>query len=162
MSQRPAQIAVVVPARDEERCLPRGLAGLDAARHLLEAHQVDPPVVRVVVVLDRCTDGTAQIAATWPRVEVVTTGAGLVGVARAAGIEHVLRGTDPAAVWIACTDADSVVPVNWLVTQLRGAEGGADVLLGTVRPDPIELTAPVMQRWLAAHDLARGDSHIPG
>src|ERR1700712_1976186 len=162
MSQRPAQIAVVVPARDEQLCLPRCLAGLDAARHLLEVCRGDPPMVRVVVVLDRCTDGSEHIAANWPGVEVLVCDAGRVGAARAAGVAAVLRGTDPAAVWIACTDADSVVPVNWLVTQLRGAEGGADLLLGTVRPDPIELTAPVMQRWLAAHDLARGDSHIHG
>ena len=162
MSQRPAQIAVVVPARDEQLCLPRCLAGLDAARHLLEVCRVDPPTVRVVVVLDRCTDGSEHIAANWPGVEVLVCDAGRVGTARAAGVAAVLRGTDPAAVWIACTDADSVVPVNWLVTQFGAAQSGADVLLGTVRPDPAELPAPLLRRWLAAHDLTDGHSHVHG
>src|ERR1700712_3416761 len=136
MVDRPAQIAVVVPVRDEEQLLPRCLTALDAARRSIEMCQADPPLVRVVVVLDRCTDGSAQIAASWPRIEIVTIDAGLVGVARAAGMEYGLRAPAPAAVCIACTDADSVVPANGLVTQLRGAQGGPDVLLGTVRPDP--------------------------
>ena len=162
MSQRPGQIAVVVPARDEQERLPRCLAGLDSARHHLQVCQVDPPVVRVVVVLDRCRDGTGQIAANWPGVEVLACAAGRVGAARAAGIAMVLQGTDPATVWIACTDADSLVPVNWLVTQLRAAESGAHVLLGTVRPDPAELPGPVLRRWVAAHDLTDGHRHIHG
>ena len=98
MSLRPAQIVVVVPARDQEEHLSRCLAGLDAARHRLGGCRVDPPVVRTVVVLDRCTDGTEPIAASSPGVEVLTCDARRVGAARAAGITAMLQGTDPAAV----------------------------------------------------------------
>ena len=38
----------------------------------------------------------------------------------------------PAAVWLAITDADSVVPPHWLRRQLRYASQGWDVVLGTV------------------------------
>jgi hypothetical protein len=41
-------------------------------------------------------------------------------------------GRDPAAVWLATTDADTVVPPGWLRRQLRYAERGWDVVLGTV------------------------------
>jgi hypothetical protein len=39
---------------------------------------------------------------------------------------------DPAAVWLATTDADTVVPPGWLQRQLRYAGQGWDVVLGTV------------------------------
>ena len=36
--------------------------------------------------------------------------------------------------WIANTDADTVVPPTWLTTQLRWADSGHDVVIGTVEP----------------------------
>jgi len=41
-------------------------------------------------------------------------------------------GTDPSAVWLATTDADTVVPPRWLRRQLEYADAGCDVVLGTV------------------------------
>jgi hypothetical protein len=41
-------------------------------------------------------------------------------------------GADPSAVWLATTDADTVVPPCWLRRQLRYAGQGWDVVLGTV------------------------------
>jgi hypothetical protein len=37
-----------------------------------------------------------------------------------------------SSIWLAYTDADSRVPEDWLVRQLRHARAGADVLVGTV------------------------------
>jgi len=90
--------------------------------------------VHLVVVADTCTDRTAAVARACGA-RVISTGARNVGAARAAGMTEMLRlaaGRDPAAVWLATTDADTVVPSGWLRRQLRYAERGWDVVLGTV------------------------------
>lgn len=155
-------LVVVVPARNEQERLPRCLRALqDAVGQLLQQR---PLVVRVVVVLDRCTDGTHGIAAGWPGVDVVVSGHGRVGAARALGIRHAVAavGGPSPAVWIACTDADSVVPADWLLTHLWHADRGADLVLGTVRPDPAELSDTAMKGWLDRHVLTDGHPHVHG
>ena len=109
-------------------CLPACLAALrDAARALrLPVH--------VVVVADACTDQTAAVARA-AGARVIGIRARRVGAARAAGMRELLRltsGADPAAVWLATTDADTLVPPDWLRRQLDYAIAGWDVVLGTV------------------------------
>ena len=162
-----ATIGVVVPARDEEGRLPRCLAGLDAAAGALQTADADPPRIRIIVVVDGSTDGTDRIASEWPGVEVVRSTAGRVGAARAAGVQQLLQtesavGAGAGTVWIACTDADSVVPEDWLSTQLLHARSGVDLLLGTVRPDPAELAAGVLAAYRLRHLIADGHPHIHG
>ena len=56
------RVVVVVPVRNEERLLGRCLATVQHAA--ARARAARPPVqVDVVVALDRCTDGSARIAA---------------------------------------------------------------------------------------------------
>jgi hypothetical protein len=60
---------------------------------------------------------------------------GMSGWRGLAGVQELLRrmaGTDPAAVWLVTTDADSLVPGDWLRRQLAYANQGWDVVLGTV------------------------------
>ena len=64
--------------------------------------------------------------------------------------------------WIACTDADSAVPADWLQTQLLHARSGVELLLGTVRPDPQELAAGVLAAWRLRHLIADGHPHVHG
>ncbi len=119
---------VVVPAHNEEQHLPACLAALRAA-----AGSVRIPV-HLLVVADACTDQTAAVA-TAHGAEVIEIRARNVGAARAAGMARLLRrtaDTDPAAVWLATTDADTVVPPGWLRRQLGYAAQGWDVVLGTV------------------------------
>ena len=119
---------VVVPARNEEERLPACLAALRAA-----AGSVRIPV-HLLVVADVCTDQTPAVAAA-RGARVIRIRAGNVGAARAAGMAGLLRqtaDTDPAAVWLATTDADTVVPPGWLRRQLGYASQGWDVVLGTV------------------------------
>ena len=116
---------------------------------------------------DGSTDATAQIAAGRPGVEVVSSTAGRVGGARRRGIRRLLRccrsaGLSPDQVWIACTDADSAVPQDWLLVQLQHARAGVDLLLGTVRPDPTELAGGVLAAWRLRHELADGHPHVHG
>lgn len=86
--------------------------------------------MHLVPVLDDCSDDTGDVAP-----GAVEVHAGNVGVARAAGFAEVLRreaGRPAGQLWLATTDADSVVPPDWLAEQLRLAAGGAEVVAGTV------------------------------
>lgn len=127
---RVAVAGVVVPAHNEEELLPACLTALRSA-----AGAAGVPV-RLLVVADACTDATAAVAAA-AGAEVLRIRARNVGAARAAGMARLLRtdgteGTDPAATWLATTDADTVVPPGWLRRQLGYAAQGWDVVLGTV------------------------------
>ena len=153
-------VAVVVPARDEELTLPGCLQALHEARDALHRHR--PGIaVSVLVVLDRCVDRSSAVVAEHPGIEALTVRAGGVGAARAAGAAHVLeRSVDLDRVWLASTDADSVVPPHWLLTQVDLTENGLDLVLGTVEPHGIE--APLLRRWGLGHRLREGHPHVHG
>jgi glycosyltransferase involved in cell wall biosynthesis len=143
-----ASVGVVVPAHNEETLLPDCLAALQRAARGLRIP------VHVLVAADACTDRTEAVArAAGARVAVVSArrvepagvgpagvgpagvGPAGVGTARAVGMTELLRlmtGSEPEAVWLATTDADTVVPPGWLRRQLRYAAQGWDVVLGTV------------------------------
>jgi glycosyltransferase involved in cell wall biosynthesis len=127
-SRRVEAAGVVVPARDEEERLPACLAALR------EAAGTARVPVHLLVVADACTDETAAVAARGGA-QVIEIRARNVGAARAAGMAWLLRRTadaDPAAVWLATTDADTVVPAGWLRRQFGYARQGWDMVLGTV------------------------------
>ena len=156
-------VAVVVPARD-------------ARRRLVE----ERPEARVVVVVvaDGCTDDTVRLARAVPGVTVLETSVHNVGLARSAGVEWALAelgrgegtgdGPDdgPATaadrLWIANTDADSQVPPGWLTSQLDEADSGADVVVGTVRPDFADLSREQVAAWTARHTPGRPNGHVHG
>ncbi|MGS0683572.1 glycosyltransferase [Nakamurella sp. GG22] len=161
-----ATIAVVIPARDEETLLPRCLASVTASIGRLRANTIAPRV-RIIVVVDDSSDGTLRIARRRRGVEVLASEVGMVGAARRTGVDHVLRtellaGVRPSEVWIASTDADSAVPSDWLCTQLGLARSGADLVLGTVRPDPAELEAGLLSAWRLRHQVSDGHPHVHG
>jgi glycosyltransferase involved in cell wall biosynthesis len=121
---------VIVPAHNEQDLLPSCLASLRRAMRALSRTPV-----HLVVVADACRDRTVQ-AARRGGAAVVTIKAHSVGAARAAGVREVLRRTghlDPAEVWLATTDADTVVPARWLRQQAHHADQGWDAVAGTVR-----------------------------
>jgi glycosyltransferase involved in cell wall biosynthesis len=123
-------VGIVVPAHDEEKLIPSCLASLRRAEEALTGVPV-----HLVVVADACRDQTAEVARQAGAI-VVTIGARCVGAARAAGVREVLRRTahlDPATVWLANTDADTVVPPNWLAAQAQYAASGWDAVAGTIR-----------------------------
>jgi len=147
------RIGVVIPARDESATIARCLASVVAA-----AGRVDVPV-SIVVVADGCLDDTAEIARSFAGVEVLELESSNVGSARAAGCRRALRlGAD----WLANTDADSVVPADWLEVQLAFADEGASVVIGTVRPDFDDLTDVQRDAWLRGHVRGRPNGHVHG
>ncbi|WP_433658207.1 glycosyltransferase [Nocardia sp. CA-128927] len=118
-----ARILVVVPVHNEERLLPACLSALARA-----AGRVDVPV-RVQLVLDGCTDGSAQVPTS--DVDVMAIDERNVGAARALGFKHA-GATCAAETWFTTTDADSEVDEQWLRIQLEYARTGSDVVAGIV------------------------------
>ena len=123
-------VGVIVPAHDEQDLLPACLAGVRRAAQALRGVPV-----HLVVVADACRDRTVQ-AARRGGASVVSISARSAGPARAAGAREVLRLTrhlDPATVWLATTDADTLVPRSWLRQQVRHASEGWDAIVGTIQ-----------------------------
>jgi glycosyltransferase involved in cell wall biosynthesis len=122
-------VGVVIPAHNEEDLLPSCLAAMRQATRTL-----DQAAVHLVVVADACTDRTAEYARQGGAV-VLEIEAQCVGAARQAGMRQVLSRTrhlDPGSVWLATTDADTLVPPEWLAQHLRYAAAGWDAVAGTV------------------------------
>lgn len=156
-------VGVVIPAHNEAALLERCLSGMTlAVEDLLLADE--HLAVVVVVVLDSCTDGSLAIAQRFG-FENLIVDHGAVGAARRAGVEVVsarLAGFDSRSVWLANTDADSCVPAHWLREQVRLADRGADLIVGTVRPDPTDLTAEQFARWSLSHPPGEANAHVHG
>lgn len=148
-----AVLHVVVPAHDEEHYIARCLRAVAVAVAAVTARH--PALdVRVTVVLDSCTDGTAALVSGLG-VDTVAIEGRNVGAARSAGVAHARRlaaGTDPERVWIATTDADSVAPASWLLDHIRLAHDH-DLVVGRVTPDPDELSPAVLREWRLRHPL---------
>lgn len=172
-SVRIDHVGVIVPVRNEELLLPRCLAALAVTIAAVQASpSIDRPRVSVVIVLDRCTDSSARVAADWPSYTRIVSTAGAVGAARRAGAAHVLAGraagradadgrTRAEHVWLATTDADSAVPPNWITAQLAFVRNGAGLVLGTVVPDD-ELRVEQRARWVQRQTLGEGHPHVHG
>ncbi|RYF66523.1 MAG: glycosyltransferase, partial [Comamonadaceae bacterium] len=111
-------IGIVIPAHNEA-----GLVGASLTAALAAASHPDlgGEAVEIVVVLDDCSDATADIVARWP-VHSVPVALRNVGAARAAGAQLLL---ERGARWLAFTDADSRVGSDWLVQQLRPGAAAA-------------------------------------
>ncbi|MDN7140116.1 glycosyltransferase [Pseudomonas sp. JQ170] len=147
-------IAVIVPAHNEQHLLGPCLRALLRARRAVKALG---EAVQIVVVLDDCSDASEQVARAH-RVEVLKVRARNVGYARRTGAALML---ERGARWLAFTDADSCVPVDWLVCQLDFA---ADAVCGTVHVAHWQAhqDAALRARYLAHYQAREGHGHIHG
>jgi hypothetical protein len=159
---------VVVPACDESLLVADAIGAIARARQRLPMGVSSS----LVVVADGCTDATATIASglrSHPGDLVLETAPSGVGAARRLGTAAGLAAAPVAAtgVWIASTDADTVVPAEWLTAQLEHAALGATAVAGTVEladdhPDDT-LAAVVAQRFRARYTVAGGThTHVHG
>ncbi|PRY68990.1 glycosyl transferase family 2 [Glaciihabitans tibetensis] len=162
-------VAVVIPARNEEALVSRALHAVRrAAREAQAQLGVRAPQIELVLVADDCVDATVALAREVLGVRVHEIQSATVGAARAAGVELALesllvtRSIPVERVWIANTDADSVVPPHWILDQIEIASRGVDVMVGTVRPDFDDLTADQVAHWLATHTPGQPNGHVHG
>jgi glycosyltransferase involved in cell wall biosynthesis len=157
-------VGIVVPVANEEDLLGRCLQALQVTRTVAATRRPDVGPIRIVLALDCCTDASAAIAARHVGVETVAVDVRAVGPARALGVAHLL-GTGPRGsaqhTWIANTDADSEVSPGWLAGMLDEAARGAQVVLGTVRPDH-GLPPDVDAAWQQRHHRRDDHPHVHG
>lgn len=156
-----SHVAVVIPARDEEALIGRCLASVLVAARFARDHGI---TTSVTVVADRCTDDTALIARSFAGVTVLEIDARNVGTARGVGVDSAMResGVAASALWIANTDADSVVPEHWISAQAALAHRGFDLMIGTVRPEFKDLSAEQVNAWRATHSPGLANGHVHG
>lgn len=152
-------LVVVIPACDEADTIGIAVAAVHASASVL------PASVRVetLVVANGCSDRTAA-AACETGAHVLVREAPNVGSARSAGCDWAIdRAGDLNRLWIASTDADSIVPVGWLAAQVAAAEQGADVFLGTVEllPADAHRHAAWLRRYVT-RDAATVHGHVHG
>ena len=146
-------IGVVVPAHNEAGAIGACLTAIAAAARTF-ALTGEP--VQVVVVADACDDSTADIARGFG-VTCLSIDARNVGEARRVGAEHVLA---CGARWLAFTDADSLVPPDWLTSQLAW---GAQAVCGIVEvADWSMLPSILRDRYDAMYDYRDGHRHVHG
>ena len=144
-----AKISTVVPAHNEEELLEACLISIQAAA------KYSPLPVEVVVVADECVDRTAKMAARYG--QVIEVAHRNVGAARQSGFRATTRPNDA---WMATTDADSTVPIDWFAHQVARAELGVELLAGTVHVTNWETYSKQLQhdyehRYQMAHPTTR-------
>jgi GT2 family glycosyltransferase len=126
---------IAIPVRDEAKRIGGCLAAL--------ARQ-STPARHVVLLLNNCTDGTAEVIRKQPpgphqlhiverRLEGSSASA---GVARSLAMDY--AASLPGEGVLLSTDADAEVPENWVEANLRAIEEGADAVCGQAVIDPIE------------------------
>jgi glycosyltransferase involved in cell wall biosynthesis len=146
-------IGIAIPAHNEAALLG---ACLQAACVAAADPALGGEAVRIVVVLDDCSDGSASVASRYP-VDVLQLAVRNVGVARAAGAAALLAG---GARWLAFTDADSRVAPDWLAAQLAL---NADAVCGPVSVDDWRAHPPhARSAFYLSYLDADGHSHVHG
>ena len=165
-----AGVGVVVPAHDEEDLLP---TSLDAVVRTLDRCRERGLETRIVVALDRCTDRSAELAGAalarlGERATLVEGRFGSAGAARRAAFDRLLQpfcDGDSTSLWLATTDADTVVGGDWLERQIAAANAGFDAVAGTVEVrDWHEQPqgTPLRFRRLYAPEADPGHPHVHG
>ena len=153
-------VAILIPARNEEKLLPRCLASVQIARNQLK----NIASSEIIVVSDCSTDQTLEVAATGVGKEglVISSCAGNVGSARQLAAKAALQRTsvDPDRCWLANTDADCVVPLTWLSHQLSLAHTGVHAVTGIVDVDSFEEhSALVPSRFRSTYHTYQDGTH---
>lgn len=159
-------IAVVIPARNEERRIGRCIRSVLSAY----AHCLNPARLWIVVVADACSDSTASAARAMLRGygEVIECASRSPGSARRLGAEAAIAhfaDVRPQQVWLANTDADSQVTPDWLRLQLAHADDGANGVAGIVELDPSDEIHPAAMAVFRRSYVVSGDgshSHVHG
>jgi glycosyltransferase involved in cell wall biosynthesis len=135
-----AKAVVAIPVRDEAERIGACLAALNL--------QSRPPDA-VVLMLNNCSDATEAIVhAVAPRLrfaldvvsrDLPAAQAG-AGHARRLALQIAAKQADYDSVLLT-TDADAVVPPDWIARNLHALESGGDIVCGRALIDPLEAIA---------------------
>ena len=135
---------IAIPVRNEAERIARCLTAIDRQTGLA------PGRLGLVLFLNNCTDDTARIVAeqvptlSIPVRVIERSYAGAhAGWARRAAMDAASawlegEGSAPAPATILTTDADSIVPPDWVAGNLAALEAGADAVAGRVELIPEE------------------------
>jgi glycosyltransferase involved in cell wall biosynthesis len=129
------ETVVAIPVRDEAKRIGNCLETLS---------RQSIPADHVVLLLNNCTDGTADVVKSFPKaahrlhlIERQLEGASAnAGVARGLAMDHAASLTANGI--ILTTDADGEVPPDWIELNLQAIQEGADAVCGRAVIDPIE------------------------
>jgi hypothetical protein len=168
--RRTVAVGVVLPVHDEEELLDSALSALAGAFAQLDGWRVP---MKLVVVLDACSDTSDVVAEKWQRrlerrsssleVAIMTCEAGNVGFARRLGCAALLdewSRFSPSGIWLATTDADSRVPHDWLTAQVLQHESGTDFWSGRVKVDEwSSFHVETATKWKHAYEAEKNPVH---
>jgi glycosyltransferase involved in cell wall biosynthesis len=148
MTQSSPTISVIIPARNEERTLPSCLRGIAVAAAQAALR------VEIIVVANRCTDGTERIAQEAGCVVVIEDAKNLAKI-RNAGVRAA------SADWIITIDADSVMSSNSLAEIAKRLAddriiGGGTLILPERYSLGILLTGLALSPFVFVAGLAAG------
>lgn len=129
----PWSIGIVVPAQNEEASIE---PCIDSIRRSCAAAQLLD--YWIVIVADSCTDDTVPRArrALNGVGEIIESDAKSAGSARRLGVDAALAhfsDKDLRQIWLANTDADTLVSRDWITVQLRLADAGIAAVAGIVK-----------------------------
>lgn len=155
------KIGIVIPAHNEADTIAECLASIKTAIKQLPA-SIE---AFAIVVLDSCTDDTLDKVRA-AGIDHINCDYRCVGKVRDAGIRQAIN---QGATWLACTDADSIVPPDWLrqqvahITSQTQSKQTADMICGVVSIDKWDhLTPGTKQDYLAHYQDIMGHPHIHG
>lgn len=135
---RQAPCVVAIPARDEA-------AHVAACLGALACGDIRPAAV--IILLNNCTDESEAVIRRlrlpfpvhMPAVTLSPPRAH-AGWARKIATDHAADLAGPTGL-VLCTDADAIVPPNWLAANLAEIAAGADAVAGQAEIDPVEARA---------------------
>jgi GT2 family glycosyltransferase len=132
-----SRVVVGIPVRDEAQRIGPCLVALAQQQRLPD---------RVVLMLNNCKDNTEAIARAMTRelpfdLDIISRyflpDRANAGYARGLAMNEAARAAGSSGVLLT-TDADAIVPPDWVVRNLNGLNAGADVVCGRAIIDPIE------------------------
>lgn len=156
-------VGIVVPAQNEQASIEPCIQSIRGSCETARLHDY-----WIVIVADSCTDDTL------PRARRAVAGVGEVlecdaksaGSARRLGVDAALahfNDQDLRQIWLANTDADTLVPRDWITVQLKLADAGIAAVAGIVKLD--DSGSPAAQELYHATYLTRPDGthgHVHG
>ncbi|MBI2786889.1 MAG: glycosyltransferase [Legionella longbeachae] len=154
-------IFILIPAKNEELLLPRCLYSiLDASR------MISPHInIEIILCVDSSTDNTFEIGKKIlnNKGKIFSCNKGNVGAARRMAAQYALEKYQGSlrSCWIANTDADCKVPIDWLEKQLLWANNGKHAITGIVKVDSYEEHHPAVPKLFQNDYVIHPDGSHP-